>query len=426
MSTLASLDNTAPTVTPGGEVRCTVRVRNGGEIVESYRFQVVGDPGQFAAVEPPTISLYPAAEGTATVAFRVPRGSRMIATDLPFAVRVLPTERPQFATAAEGVLRVLPFRELSGELLPRTSRGYRTAKHEIAIDNKGNTPVTVALSATDPDQALATRVTPANVTVPPGQAIFAEVRLRHQRLLWRGQPVTRPFRVVAAPVPVAMGPGSPMGPGVQPVTPPMTYDASTVQRPLISSATLKKLIAGLAVLAVLAAAWFLLLRPAVQSAAKDAVAPKNATQPLGGGGGGGGGGGSSPGGSGAGPTSGPSGTETPFNHRLGAQAGAGGQATDQFTVANKTTFLLTDLVLQNPQGDTGRVDVLVNNQIILTMSLANFRDQDYHLVTPVEAGAGQAVSIHTNCTQPGPTLAGTNGTACRTFVLVIGMGIPAT
>jgi hypothetical protein len=421
MSTLASLDNTAPTITPGGEVRCTVRVRNGGEIVESYRFQVVGDPGQFATIEPPTISLYPAAEGTATVVFRVPRGSRMIATDLPFAVRVLPTERPQFATAAEGVLRVLPFRELSGEILPRTSRGYRTAKHEVAIDNKGNTPVTVALTAADQDQALDMKVTPPNIMVPPGQAIFASVRVRHRRLLWRGQPVTRPFRVTASPLAAPPGPGGPPM-GAAAVTPPMTYDASTVQRPIISSATAKKLVAALAALAVLAAVWFLLLKPAVQSAAKDAVAPKNATQPLNGGAGGGPAGGSS----GGGPTSGPSGTETPFNHRLGAQAGAGGTGADQFTVGNKTTFLLTDLVLQNPQGDTGRVDVLVNNQVILTMSLANFRDQDYHLVTPVEAGANQTVGIKTNCTQPGPPLAGTSGTACRTFVLVIGMGIPAT
>ena len=424
MTTLATLDNAAPMVTPGGEVRCTVRVRNGGEIVESYRFVVVGEPGQFAAVEPPTLSLYPGAEGVAVVTFRVPRGSRMLATDLPFAVRVLPTERPQFATAAEGVLRVLPFRDLSGEILPRTSRGYRTARHEVAIDNKGNTPVTLTLTAADPDQALVLKVSPSSITVRPGQAAVATVRLRHRKLLWRGQPETRPFRVFAGPAAAAIPVPAPAMPLAE--QSPITYDASSVQRPIISTASARRLMAAVAALAAIAAVWFLLVRPAVQSAAKDAVTASTAggggSVPIGGSGGGSGGAGSG----GGGPTAGPSGSQVPYSHRLGVAVGAGSAGNDQFTVAKQTTFLLTDLMLQNPQGDTGRVDVIVNGQTILTMSLANFRDEDYHLVTPVEATAGQTVGMHTVCTTPGPALVGTSGTGCRTFVLVVGTGVATT
>jgi hypothetical protein len=406
MTTVATLDNTALTVAPGGEVRCTVKVRNGSEIVEAYRFQVVGDPGQWASVEPATVSLYPAAEGVAVVTFKVPRSSRMPAADFPFAVRVLPTERPQLATAAEGMLRVLPYRETGGEVIPRLSKAHRRARHEVAIDNKGNTPVALTISAADPDQALRTSVAPATVVVPPGQAVFSTVALRHQKLLWRGQPVTRPFRVILG----AEG------------QPPQMIDATTVQTPLISRATARLALMALAGLAALALLWFLVLRPAVTSAAKDAVAtPGVGGQAINGGSGAGAGGGG--GGAKVGPSAAAGGGQTPFSQRLNTAVGAGGVADDKFTVAAKTTFLMTDLLLQNPQGDVGRVDVLINGQTVYTSSLANFRDLDYHLVTPIEALTGQTVSIHTTCVTPGPPLAGTTGSQCRVFALVVGMGI---
>jgi hypothetical protein len=405
MTTVATIDPAAPSVSPGGEVRCIVKVRNGGDIVESYRFQVVGDPGQWATVDPPQISLYPAAEGTTTVIFRVPKGSRMPAADLPFAVRVVPVERPQFAAAPEGMLRVLPYRETTAEVLPRMSRVRRTARHEVAIDNRGNVPLQVSVSAADPDQALRATASPASVMVPPGQAIFSTLKLRHPKLLWRGQPVTRPFRVILAS---AEGP-------------PQMLDATTVQQPLISRATGRLVALALAGLVALAAVWFLALKPAVASAAKDAVANGGGGQapPVGGGGGGGGGGGSTPG-----PSANPSaGSQTPFTRRL-TTTGAG-TTEDSFTVQDKTVFLMTDIIVQNPQGDAGEVELRVNNVSILTLSLANFRDDDYHLVTPVVVLKNQKVQLHTVCQTAGPPLAGGGGAGqCRVYALVTGMAVP--
>ncbi|HKD98416.1 MAG TPA: hypothetical protein VKB69_12615 [Micromonosporaceae bacterium] len=404
MTTVATIDPASLSVSPGGEVRCVVKVRNNGDIVESYRFQVVGDPGQWATVEPAQISLYPAAEGTATVIFRVAKGSRMPAADLPFAVRVMPVERPQFAAAPEGMLRVLPYRETTAEVLPRMSRVFRTARHEVAIDNRGNVPLQVSVSAADPDQALRAQANPASVMVPPGQAIFSTVKLRHPRLLWKGQPATRPFRVIL---------GFTEGP-------PQMLDATAVQKPLISRGTGRMLALVLAGLVALAAVWFFALKPAVTSAAKDAVA-------AGGGGGGGGqngppqpigGGGQSPGPS-ANPTPG---TQTPFSRRLATSGG--GVRDDSFTVANKTVFLMTDIIVENPQGDAGQVDLRVNGVSMLTLSLANFRDEDYHLVTPVEVLAGQTVQLHTVCQTAGPPLAGQGAGQCRVFALVTGLAVP--
>lgn len=403
MTTVATLEPVALSVSPGGEVRCVVKVRNGGEIVESYRFQVVGDPGQWATVEPAALSLYPAAEGTATVIFRVPKGSRLPAADMPYAVRVMPVERPQFATAAEGTLRLLPYRETTAEVVPRMSKVRRTARHEVAIDNRGNVPIQISVSAADPDQALRSQASPASVVVPPGQAIFSTVRVRHPRLLWKGQPVTRPFRVILAS---AEGP-------------PQMLDATTVQTPLFGRATFRLLAALAAILVALAALWFFALKPAVASAAKDAV------NSPGGGGGGQPVSGNKPGGGGGGDvTSNPSpGSQTPFSRRLATASGPGTNDAS-FAVGTKTVFMLTDVIMENPQGDAGQVDLEINGVPILTMSLANFRDQDYHLVTPIEVLAGQQVQLHTTCQTPGPPLVGQGGNQCREFALITGMAVP--
>jgi hypothetical protein len=202
--------------------------------------------------------------------------------------------------------------------------------------------------------------------------------------------------------------------------PPQMLDATAVQTPLFGRATFRLLAMLAAGLVALAAVWFLALKPAVASAAKDAVntggnSGGNA-QPVGGGNGGGGG-------PTAGPTANPSpGSQTPFSRRLNTNGG--GTRDDSFTVQDKTVFLMTDVIVQNPQGDAGEVELQVGTVSILTLSLANFRDEDYHLVTPVEVLKNQTVRLHTVCQTAGPPLAGAAAGQCRVFALITGMAVP--
>jgi len=430
MTTLATLEPAALEVLPGGEATCRLTVRNAGDIVEGYNLEVVGAPAPWTVLDPLTIRLYPGAETTVTVAFRPPRAPWVAAGDVPYAVRVLPIERPQDAVAAEGAVRVLAFAETTAEIVPRTSKGRRGARHEVAVDNRGNVPLTAHLAGGDPDGQLKVAPRPATLVVPPGQAAFAAVAVRHRRRLWRGQPVTRPFQVA-----VAHDDG-----------PPILLDASTLQLPIISKTAMRVAAGTVAVVALLAAAWFLLLKPAVKSAATDAVnqplakvaqqadnadkkagqaqqdadkANKTLSDP------------NAPGGTGKtpgpqpAPPSPPPGTTTqPFTSRLQNVVGPGGNTgTTGYTVPAKTTFAITDLVLENPQGDTGRLDVLVDGREILTLALANFRDLDYHFVSPIQVGAGKTLSIRTTCLTNGPVLAGTSGDQCRTLVFASGTQI---
>ena len=63
---------------------------------------------------------------------------------------------------------------------------------------------------------------------------------------------------------------------------------------------------------------------------------------------------------------------------------------------------LTDIVLQNPQGDVGRITLSRNGSVLLDFSLANFGVQDLHYISPVVFNANDSVVLTVTCTTPGP------------------------
>ena len=54
------------------------------------------------------------------------------------------------------------------------------------------------------------------------------------------------------------------------------------------------------------------------------------------------------------------------------------------------TMRLTDLVLENPQGDSGVVTIAVGGRTLLAPALENFREQDFHWASAIlVAGQGE-------------------------------------
>ncbi|MEV4758115.1 hypothetical protein AB0J86_23770 [Micromonospora sp. NPDC049559] len=430
MTTVANLDRPIVEVTPGDEAVCLLEIHNTGPIVESYVVDVVGDVAAWTTVEPATVSVYPGTSERVELHFRPPRSAAVPAGELPYAVRVTPTERPDELTVPEGTVHVLPFFETGAEIVPRTSKGRWGAQHEVSIANRSNTPVQIALAGSDPDARLKLGFQPTQLTVAPGEAAFVKVRARPKGLLWRGHPVTFPFQVVVE----------------SDATPPTSLDAATVQSPILPANLGRVLAALLVLLLVGAGLWYTLLRPAVKSAAKEAtqeqLAPiaqkadqandnaQKAVDTVTGGGAPGGAatrppanpGGAQPGGpaGGAAAPGIPPGAQA-FADRLATTSGPNVTRTDQYTVPNGRTFVLTDIFLQNPQGDSGRLDLVVDGATVLTVALNNFRDLDYHLVSPIEVAAGDVVQMRVTCQTPGPALAGAGpGGQCRDFSLLSG------
>jgi hypothetical protein len=423
MTTVATLTPPDLRVAPGTETRCTVTIHNRGEIVEGYHLEVLGDAANWATITPPQVQVYPGTEATAELVFRLPRGARVHATDVPFAVRVLPMERPDHVVVPEGVLRIGELAELAGELLPQTSRTRRATVHDVAIDNLGNMPTVVDLSVTDPDNALKLRPRPARMTIGPGRAAVARVHVRHRRLLWRGQPIARRFQVTAA---------TPEGPGV-------ALDATSVQQPVIGRWLIPAAAVLLALLMIGAGLWFGLLKPAVKSTATEAgkqagvsaaaqeldragavnsgppEAPDSAASASGPGAGG-----TGPGGGASASSSTPPQVSSTLNLQRLVQDPAGGSVA-QVTVraASPNRFTIAFLHIMAPQGDTGLVEILIGNNPWQVHQLANIRDYDVHPTPPIEVPANQILRVRVSCTTVGPDRA-SSANSCYVNVVISG------
>jgi hypothetical protein len=427
MTTVASLDNHALTAAPGGDVSCELLVQNRGEIVEGYRITVLGEAAAWASVDPSNLSVYPGTQAVARITFRVPRGYDVPVTDIPFGVHVVPVEHPGDAVVPEGTLRVGAYAETTAELVPRTSRTRRVAEHDVAVDNRGNAPLRVALVAGDQDNALKLKVRPAALVVPPGETAIAQVTARHRQMHWRGQPVARPFQVEIS------GDDSM----------PIRLDGTSIQQPVLAM-WLPKLLAMLAALAILVTAlWFGLLKPAVQSAAQDAVKPSPGPNAAVKNNADGGGGPAAPaGGASATPTQGaavnqaanPSPSAAPVvagapqSMRIDVEAPNG--QTRNNSAANVPTgkaFRLTDLVIGNRQGDTGEMEIIAGDQRLATVSLFNFRQDEYHWATPIVIPAGKQVTLRVTCATAGaPVTSNAQAGRCREYITFSGVMLQAS
>ncbi|MFJ9427687.1 hydrolytic protein [Streptomyces sp. NPDC101249] len=427
------LDIPAVTVTPGGTATTSLTVRNDSDIVEAYTLEVVGDCAAWTTVEPARVSLYPGTRETVTIRLEPPRSPDIRAGEVPLAVRVLPTERPDDVRVPETTVLVGEFHELRAELRPRRRRGWLRGRYRLAVRNEGNVPVTAGFTPGQAGEELAFAFTPARPGLEPGESAEVRLRVRTGRPVWFGAPVVWPFTLAAARV-RDQDAAHPDESGDPP-----SLDAEFVQIPVFP----KWLLALLAALLALLIAWFALVRPAVRSAAKEAanevVNPRptpggdqgaeGATGGAGSGGRAGGGASPSPGAPGSGTEAGSGGTGG------GGGIGGGGQqssATIDLETANgetkkgtykvpeKTVFGVTDIVVANFQGDEGVMTISFGDRKITTIALETFRNQDYHWVTPIKIPANETVTIDVTCAKPGTPATGRSARGCHEVMNVSG------
>jgi hypothetical protein len=381
MAATATLASKTVTVTPGGEATSEVRVRNSGTIVDQFTLEVLGDSAAWAIVEPAVIPLFPGAEAVARIRFKPPKSSSVPSRAIPFAVRVKSREDARASLVEEGVVEVGPFNDTFAELIPRTAKGRSRARAQLAVDNKGNVRVNARLTAADPDRKLNFTITPPALTADPGTAAFAAVRLSPRQRFLTGPPKLNPYKVLVH----------------QDGLPTITVDGSMQQQGLIPGWLIPAAIAGLALLLVLAILWFALLRPAITSTAQQAAANAPAVQaaknnaqaalnkvnalspnvaPT-----------AAPGI--VGPNGGPA-----YSNRLTVKGDK--TASQSLTVPDGGNWAVTDLVFENPSGSSGSLVWMRNGQVLLTMRLENFRDLDFHFITPQIFNEKQTMTL--SCT----------------------------
>ncbi|WP_326733648.1 COG1470 family protein [Streptomyces sp. NBC_01022] len=442
MSLTASLDASSVSAAPGEETAVPLQVRNSGATVEEYRFEVVGACAAWSAVEPALLSLYPGDSRAVSLMLRPPRDATVPAGETPFGVRVVPTGEQGETVVPEGRVTVLPFTETTAELVPRSSHGSRRGRHQLAVDNRGNTPVTVRLGAQPGTELARVAFDVSELQVAPGQAEFGRLRVKPAKRMWRGTPVTHPFQVFAA---------TQVAEGQEPVE-PVLVDGSYQQEPLLPRWLPRALITAAVLLIALAGIWYALLRPAVKSAAREAITPeavrsaaaadksKAPDQGDAAGTGADAGTGDTAGadaGAGASkPTPSPSAeastgaeaeagdkaaTPTSAQVRVRDSVGGGSNSSTALQVPKGHTFQLTDIVVQNPQGDAGTVVISAGeNTSALSLGLENFRDSDYHFVTPILVPAGGKVTMTIDCRKVGKPVGARTPSRCSESLLLGG------
>ncbi|MEP6695753.1 MAG: hypothetical protein ABJA34_02620 [Pseudonocardiales bacterium] len=425
MGATARLSEAALRVEPGAEATCQVTVRNTGTVVDEFTFTVLGEAAAWAMVEPPSLSLFPDAEGEVTVRFRPARDASTPQGRIPFGIRVQSKEDVQGSVVEEGNLDVGAFVQISAEIVPRTSRGRQNGRHEVAIDNRGNSAVEVLLSGTDPDEALAFHFPSPSVMAAPGTASFSRFRVSTGGLLWRGTPATIPFAVTVAP----------QG------QPPIRLDAALQQQPMIPAWLPRTIAVCLALALASAVAWKVVVQPSVRRTVAQAPAIQQANQNI------------QTLANHAGvtlPSPGASVSPSPTGEAgAGAQAGAvavpvdlkaaqgiNGARTIALVLPAKPTasLTLTGITVQNPFNDAGLVTVRrgpvgaqpLDLDPLLRLSLFDLTAPTTAFSPPLALGAKETLFVTLECVKIGtfptgdPNVPGPEHTQCDVTVLVAG------
>ena len=426
MGAITTLHVPPPVVAPGDEVTCQVTVRNNGTVVDSFTVLPLGTPAQWARVQPAEVALLPGEEAVVTVVFAPPRTWTTAPGGQPFGLRVVSREDPEGSVVEEGVLEVGWYAECGAELRPRTShaRGRWAGTHEIALDNLGNVPALMTLAPLDPDHLLRFELTQVEVEVAEGRTEIVRLKVRAQRRFWRGPAKNIPFQVHVEPAGAA----------------PVILDGQLVQESAVPAWTLKSLGAALVVAAVLAGLWLTVLKPQIEDSAHaaaadtaaqakkeaaataakqqkqiDDIAAKVVPPPL------------------ADASAKPSASASPSPSATPSTADALGDpisvrlaatATQQqpsAVLAKNSVVSITDLLLQNPAGDTGTLTLRRGTTTFYVARLENFRDLDLHLVAPMTFGLKDSLRLDVSCDTPGAT-----AKACSPAVTVMGFARKAT
>jgi hypothetical protein len=68
---------------------------------------------------------------------------------------------------------------------------------------------------------------------------------------------------------------------------------------------------------------------------------------------------------------------------------------------SKTTLYITDLVFANPNGRAGTLQLKRGSLTVMSLRLENFRDLDFHFVTPIVVKSGEQLTLTASCTSSG-------------------------
>ena len=161
----------ATAVEPGQRERVLALVRNQSGIVDNYQLRVDGLPEDWWSIYPDTVYLVPFGTGgtyeqEVEIHLHPPRTPDAEAKMWDLKIVAHSKANEVTAAAAPLALVIKPYTETTTKVRPERAKGRRKANFDVAVENKANAPVLVALEGEDPDGELAVRLQPPPVGDP--------------------------------------------------------------------------------------------------------------------------------------------------------------------------------------------------------------------------------------------------------------------
>lgn len=397
-------------VRPGEATSLSLAVENVGDHTQSYTVIPAGLSAAWTTVTRPNITLFGGSRDVVEVVVRPPAIHSTTAGPTALAVRVIPQNEPEEGVVAETIVGILPFDDRRITTLQPVQRARRRATFEFMVENHGNNLASCRLHLVDASNRVDGSFDPPAVGVAPGAASLVRLHLKAQRGFLRRAERQLDFEIEAT----------------EPDHDPAVGRATLIQPPTISGRSVGRFVAVAAAVAAVILAWFGVVRPELRDAASDAVDERldelelvggpDATVPVT----------TAPLPEEAEPeVTAPTGADLgePESYRIAVDVGIGNNRSESVAIPPDARFDLTDVVLQNPNGDLGTAQLLRNGDILYEWDLGSMTSANEFQprVTPIPFAPTDNIVLAVDCDVAGET----TGTGCQISVLLGGRLVPA-
>ena len=376
MTITTSLEPSTTTSMPGTTVPIAIRLHNPDSVAQMVTLRPTGPLAEYTVVELASFELGPDGSLDVPSVITLPASLAPGPHSSVISVSVGDVE----VATAEATVDVAAVAAHVALIGPPRSKSASSGRHRITIENGGNVPVEVTVSASTDDPTIALQPEMSHLSAEAGTSTFVDVTATPNEKFWNGAPVEHGFMI------------STVGSDGQSFDLHGIYEQRPRLRPWWGPA-----LAGIAgALVIGAILWFAVLAPYIRSTADDAAAEANASDQamldakiaeL--------------------DASAAEAEELPFGEpadlRLSVAVSEGQSDTDSFRVGTSMVWSVTDIIFQNPGGAAGQVTLMRDDEILLEEELANFRDLDFHLVAPFVFEGGSSITMSVTCDAPGPS-----------------------
>lgn len=181
-------------VSGGRSAIIRVEVHNTTSVIDGVSARVAGIDPAWVRLPIEVTSLFPDSSEIVEIEITLPRtypaGRHVVAVETFSTLDA--TERASHHVTVD----VAPAADARLEVWPRSVKGGKKAELRALVDNRGNRPIEVAVTAADTVRALTAEVTPPSLIVPPGETLHSVIKLAGRRPFY-GTPITRQVMVQA-------------------------------------------------------------------------------------------------------------------------------------------------------------------------------------------------------------------------------------